>query len=229
MGDAKKLLFGILSILALWVGLVAYTSHQGGVIDEARQEAAKYRVLADEAGKDRDRLKAEATLLAQDRSELEERLKRLSRERPAAPAKPEPVPADSELASGLVEKGFSTGLTIAPVSFSTLTPLDAKLTWSWAAQAARVEGFEVKSAADEVFIATQSQLIDGLKVEQVNCEARNTLADKQLAGLKGESGELRKVVDGQVKIIAAEKYKTKLILGVSLPAAAWVGWKLGRR
>ena len=228
MSDLKKALYGFAGILILLAAIAIF-----GNINDTRAADAQRKadILQREnvvLGSWAENLKADAANLRLANADLEAKLKAMPRRQ--APPAPEPAPAsDSELASSLFSMGLSAGVKVQEAPFTILTPFDGRKTYEWGMQAKRVGEFEVKSASDDQFIATQSQLIGGQKSEIEKLSQVVNVQGQQVVSLGNQAGELRKANEAQAKVLIAQKYKTRIVLGVSIPAALYVGWKVGRR
>lgn len=228
MSDLKKALYGFAAILLLLAGITIF-----GHINDSRATDAmrKADVLEREnvvLGSWVSNLKADAANLRLANVELESKLKTMPRKQ--APPAPAPAPeSDSELASSLFAMGLSAGVKVQDAPFTILTPFDGRKAYEWGMQAKRVSEFEVKSASDDQYIATQSQLIGGQKLEIGKLNEVIGVQGQQVVSLGNQAGELRKANEAQAKVLVVQKYRTRIVLGVSIPAALYVGWKVGRR
>lgn len=228
MRNEHKVTFALVGSLAVAsLALFWWGRYNEGSAERARADAERARgaVVALESEV---RIKdANISSLHQVNYDLAEKVAKLTAHRPVAPAPAPATPStDSEVTDGLLRMGLLTGLRITDVSSSTLAPSDARKAYSWAQEAARVPAFEVKSAADDLLVGEQAKLISGLGSElTLHTDLRVTL-DKQIAALGSESKALRQDRDALIKVQVAEKWKTRIKLGVAIPLALYLGMNL---
>lgn len=228
--DVKKAtLAASAAVLLSYVGLVAWGSHSERVaaaaLKNAGEMSARNLELADIAA-----------LRTQERDDshrqnvaLQQRVDDLLKARPKPPPRPGAAPTtEPELAAGLVSRGLFTGLVVLDLPHSTLATVDARKVYSWEAEASRVPAFESKAAADDAIILAQTAAADGLRREAAQCSEVVQLKDRQIAVLGKEVGVLRVDHDAQLKVQAAEVWKTRIKLAVGIPIAAYLGWRIGR-
>lgn len=226
----KRLLYALAAGLVVFVGLTVYSRF---ALRDAQEARAQADVLAGRNSELEGRIKVGMGELAAAgiRNEaLEATIADLIRKRPKAPPREIPVPVtDEELTTTLLGKGLSEGLRIVALPSSTFNPFDARKAYSWEREASRVPGFELKSASDDLIVAEQGLLIGGLKSQIAACNDIVNVREHQIGIVGSEVGELRKANDALLKVQVAERWKTRIKLGVGIPVAAYLGWRIGRK
>lgn len=206
----NKYIVGI--VVVVFLALAGATT--SCVVASAHHEAEfAQRDAAHERGK-REALEKDYAVLTTKTSEqaamniqLAERVDALQRKlasRPV-PAPPSPAPnTDPELTEGLVKAGFDSGLKIAEETPSTLFRPDAKLTWSWKEDAARVPGLEQHIAARVELETGFKTEIGGLKVEiqqrregQAKCDSIVQAQGSEIVALQGVAKAAQKEAKAQ--------------------------------
>ena len=151
-------------------------------------------------------------------------LERKLRNRPV-PAPPAPVPnTDPELTDGLVSAGMAPGLRVLDEAPSTMFRTDAKLTWAWKEDAARVPGLEAHVAARIDLEKGMKEEIGGLKGELQT--RKDALAVSQSI-TQNQATEIKTL---NLAAQAAQKEaKAQYVRGwVKAVAAAAIGYGVGR-
>lgn len=224
----RYLIIAAVLVLAVVLGLTITSCHWEKMADQNHEQAMYWRGRAEDQTSLVQSLVAQRNELQDQTRALTDRIAELTRKRRPIPPAPVPVP-DEDLQRSLVASGISAPLVVAEGLSPALPVSDARLVWSWAGQAARIPAFEERVAQDAVLLAAKDDLAAAIKAELRNCDEKGRALGAQAGAFKNEALALRSENEGLVKKQVAEKYRTRVVVGVAIPAAAYLGWKLGRR
>lgn len=224
----RHIIIASVLVAAVLVGLGVLVNVLEGDLGRAHEQTLFWRGKAEAQVARVQDLTKERDVLAGQTAELAQRVAELTRKRRPVPPAPDPVP-DEHLQRSLVASGISPTLLVADGLEPRLNLQDARMAWSWAGQAARIPAFEERVAQDQVLLLAKDELTKSVQAELKNCDAKGAELGKLVTSRTNEAAALRKENDGLVKVQVAERYRTKIVLGVTLPAAAYLGWRLGRK
>lgn len=226
----RRILYLLLGVLLLIIGFLTLESCTANA--EAREAHAQAAILRAEnqlrgaaveaLTGERDRARATSEELTAKLDDL------LRRRKPLPPAQPVPE-TDDELRHVLTVLGASPNLEVHRAGQTVATTQDARLFVAWGQQAARIPAFEERVGADTAALAGAKDLELSLRTEIRLCDEKGRVLGAQVSSLNQEALALRKENEGLVRVQVASSARTKIVLGVSLPLAGYLGWKLGRR
>lgn len=227
--ELKHYIIAAVLVALTVIGLVVYADVHRQIATEAHDQSLIARGEAQNAILQAEQIAVERDQFARAASSLTARVAELEARRPPKPAPPAPVPVlDEDLQRSLVASGVSGALKVTTVLPPALTPEDARLVAGWKAQADRIPAFEARVGSDSEIIQAQKDLDLTRRSEIRICGDQVKQLSAASSSYKAEGLALRKENEALLSAQVATRYKTRIILGVSIPAALWVGWRLRR-
>jgi len=146
---------------------------------------------------------------------------------PTAPPKPVPAPSEaSQLARDLAGYGLCAP-TVGQVSSTSLTGVDAQHVWEWHSEWVRMPGVETTLAGTQVALQDCDKLQKGLATQVSNYAVQVGNLDTKYALLTKETDAEKASLGYTIKELKTDKRGLTIKIVVLVPAAAYIGYRLG--